>query len=463
MSQPNEHKLLGPFLGHVTTNSIKIWLHFEGSHDVIYVTLHPNAPDTREVTSATLTLRPENLFTDCVTIDNLSPDTEYFYKLWTNPAQSLPLPLEGLTEKDLHFRTLSADPNAQIDFVVMSCHNPTVSQLDGFEGHAVWADLPQIIGRESNKKVRFALLVGDQVYADEWQDRVLQEENEERRLRFYLSAYRRFWSNIHYRRAMCSLPAVMIWDDHDITDGWGSEASSFEGDTVEFKAEWQRLFETAFKAFSIMQASRNPPALAANSRDGLDFCFRVGNWAFVFMDLRTNRNLRLRRLLTPEQASRIRKWVDDNKRNIHTLFVVSPVVFSHGSPVIEDFAVTIWPWVMKAVDFISRWSKWGKGLQTKFGKSLGDIRDDIKDSWGAEENAAQADELLNFLFGLQNDEDHPVAVTILSGDIHTSGYATIYSSDPKHARRSSIPHITSSSVSYSPFQLVARSGVPPRK
>ena len=451
VARSNESTLLGPFLGHVTTNSIKIWLHFEGSHDVIYVSLHPNTTDTPAVADATLTLRPENLFTDCVTMEGLTPDTEYFYKLWTNPAQSLPLPLEGLTEKDLHFRTLSADPNVQIDFVVMSCHNPTVSQLDGFEGHAVWADLPQIIGRESNKKVRFALLVGDQVYADEWQDRVLQEEDEERRLRLYLSAYRRFWSNIHYRRVMCSLPAVMIWDDHDITDGWGSEASSFDGDTAEFKPEWKRLFETAFKAFSLMQASRNPPALAANPREGLDFCFRVGNWGFVFMDLRTNRNLRLRRLLTPEQASRIRKWVDDNKRTIDTLFVVSPVVFSHGSPVIEDFAVTIWPWVMKAVDFISRWSKWGKGLQTKFGKSLGDITDDIKDSWGAEENAAQADELLNFLFGLQNDQDNPVAVTILSGDIHTSGYASIYSSDPNHASRSSIPHITSSSVSYSPF------------
>jgi phosphodiesterase/alkaline phosphatase D-like protein len=451
MSRPNEPKLLGPFLGHVTANSIKIWLHFEGSHEVIYVTLHPNAPDTREFTSATLTLRQERLFTDCVTIEGLSPDTKYFYRLWTNQAHSLPLPLQGLTEKDLNFRTLSADPNAQIDFVVMSCHNPTVSQLDGFEGHAVWADLPQIIARESNEKVRFALLVGDQVYADEWQDKILQEETEDGRLRHYLSAYRRFWSNIHYRRVMCSLPAVMIWDDHDITDGWGSEASSFDGDTAEFKPEWKRLFEAAFKAFSIMQGSRNPPTLANNPRDGLDFCFRVGKWGFVLMDLRTNRNLRLHRLLTPDQARRIRKWAEDNKRDMNTLFVVSPVVLSHGSPVVEDLTVAAWPWVMKLVDFISRGSKWGKGLQTKFGKSLGDIRDDIKDSWGSKENAAQTDDLLNFLFGLQNDEDHSVGVIILSGDIHTSGYANIYSSDPDHAGRSSIPHITSSSVSYSPF------------
>jgi hypothetical protein len=34
---------------------------------------------------------------------------------------------------------------------------------------------------------------------------------------------------------MCSLPAVMIWDDHDITDGWGSETTSFIGKTSNFK------------------------------------------------------------------------------------------------------------------------------------------------------------------------------------------------------------------------------------
>jgi hypothetical protein len=169
------------------------------------------------------------------------------------------------------------------------------------------------------------------------------------------------------------------------------------------------------------------------------------------MDLRTNRNLRLQRLLTADQADRVRKWVEANRQGMHTLFVVSPVVFSHGSPVVEDFTVRLWPWAMKAVDFFAGRTKWGRGLQTKFDKSLGDIRDDIKDSWGCAENAAQTDGVLDFLFGLQNDQQHPLGVVILSGDIHTSGYANIYSSDPAHARRSSIPHITSSSVSYTPF------------
>ena len=446
-----EPTMLGPFLGHVTTTSIKIWMHLERPEAAVHVTLHAVDFAGPSVASASFSFVAENLFADCVTIEGLQPDTRYYYRLWTNPAYSIPLNLDGLAPNELQFHTLSAEPNAQVDFVVMSCHNPTVSQADGYNGHAVWADLPQIVGHESNRSVRFALLVGDQIYADEWEDRILKEPSADRRLRYYLSAYRRFWSKIHYRRVMCSLPSVMIWDDHDITDGWGSRIDSFVDGTSDFKPEWQGLFEAASNAFSVMQASRNPTPLARDVSEGRDFCFKVGKWGFVFLDLRTNRNLRLRKLLTPAQADRIRDWVEENQEDLQTLFVVSPVVFSHGSPVIEDFTVGLWPFVMKTVDFFATRTKWGRGLQTGFRKSLGDIRDDIKDSWGCDENAAQADMILDFLFGLQNAATNPVGVVILSGDIHTSGYANIYSADPAHAGRSSVPHITSSSVGYTPF------------
>jgi hypothetical protein len=444
-------KMLGPFLGHVTTHSIKIWLHLEDTQQEAWVTLHPLALEAESVTGAHFQFSLANLFTDCVELEGLEPDTLYYYRLWTNAATSLPLQLQGLKPQELLFRTLPADPNTQIDFVVMSCHNPTVSGADGFEGHAVWADLPQIISRDSNCNVRFALMVGDQVYADEWQDRILAEKTEAGRLSLYLDVYRKFWSNIHYRRVLCRLPAVMIWDDHDITDGWGSETKSFVGQTDTFKPEWQNLFEAAFKSFSIMQASRNPAPLAENARDGLDFAFRVGPWGFLFLDLRTNRNVRARRLLTPEQAYRIREWVKANSAGMQTLFVVSPVVFSHGSPLLDQKTVRYWPWVMSAVDFVAKRTRWGKGLNTKFSKSVGDIRDDIADSWGSPENAPETEEMLDYLFGLQNDAEQPRSVVVLSGDIHTSGYANIYSSSPDHKTRSAIPHITSSSIAYTPF------------
>lgn len=69
----------------------------------------------------------------------------------------------------------------------------------------------------------------------------------------------------------------MIRDDHDITDGWGSRTDSVVAQTSEFKPEWQRLFGTAFKMFSIMQTSRNPAPLADDPKDGLDFLLQGGS------------------------------------------------------------------------------------------------------------------------------------------------------------------------------------------
>jgi hypothetical protein len=443
--------LLGPFLGYVTPNSIKIWLHLEGGADEVHVTVHAGTIDAPVAASGALTLHKERLWTDCVTIGGLTPDTRYFYRLWTNAACSIPLDLQGLTHQELYFRTLSDNDDSQIDFLIMSCHNPTVAREDGFDGHAVWADIPQIIAGESNRNVRFALLVGDQVYADDWQERVIAANTDDERLRLYLDVYRTFWSHIHYRRVLCALPAMMMWDDHDITDGWGSTVESFLPGQAEFKPEWQKLFNAASTAFATMQASRNPDPLSNARGAGFDCCFRIGKWGFVLLDLRTNRSLLRNRLMTPEQASRIRAWIEANKQEMQAVFVVSPVVFSHGTPVLDDVAVKLWPLVMRGVDWLASFTKWGKSMRANFNKTLGDIRDDIRDSWGADENAAQADMILDYLFGLQNESDHPVSVVILSGDIHTSGYANVYSSDPSHAKRSSIPHITSSSVAYVPF------------
>jgi hypothetical protein len=406
--------------------------------------------------SGHLRLTAERLWTDCVTVGGLQPDTEYVYSLWRNAACDMPVEnLDGLRKSDLRFKTLPADNDAQIDFLMMSCHNPTVATQDGNEGYGVWADIPQIIGQDSNKSVRFALLVGDQVYADKWKDQLLSAPDHATRLKLYLQVYREFWSNIHYRRVLCALPAMMIWDDHDIFDGWGSTADSYESKkSPNMLPNYLDTFKAASEVFRVMQVSRNPPALSEDPRDGYDCCFRMGKWGFVLLDLRTNRNFRLGRLMHEDQAYRIRNWVEQHKADLNGLFVISPVVFTHAAPSLDAVGTYVWPWVMWAVDAFAKKFEWGKGLQRSFNDSLGDIRDDIGDSWGAPENNGQTDMILDFLFEVQNDKEHPLPVVILSGDIHTSGYANVYSSNPEHAKRASIPHITSSSVAYVPFNWI---------
>ena len=108
-----EKGLLGPFLGQVTSNSIKIWLHLEAKANTVYVSVHLTGNTSQRSGIGRLNFSAEKMYTDCVTIEGLQPDTKYFYKLWADPGYLEPLDLQGLEQHELHFYTLSNDPNAQ--------------------------------------------------------------------------------------------------------------------------------------------------------------------------------------------------------------------------------------------------------------------------------------------------------------------------------------------------------------
>lgn len=452
----NNLHILGPFVADITDSSVKIWLHASGAQRParVFVTLHPETVAAESTHRGQIDLAAEPASVGIASFDSLMPDRTYFYRLWL-VADTVPLDLQGLKDTDLFFTTLpKAGFDKQLDFLLMSCHNPFTAAGDGFHGCAVWRQIPQIISR--NKNVRFAILAGDQVYGDEIEAEMLGETNAEKRLAAYLKIYRKFWSSIHYRRVLCSLPAVMMWDDHDITDGWGSREDSFvDKDSAEFKPEWKRLFNTAARAFALMQGSRNPPPPSGDFSHGFDTCFKIGRAGFILADLRSNRNVHRKTIWHPAQLEAIMKWVERNKADLDTLFFISSVVFSHGAPQIERSILKHWFRILDLTNRIGRLS-WFKSLVRKFTESVGDLRDDINDAWGSEVNQEEADRLLDFLFAVQNDPDKSQAinVVILSGDIHTPGYSTIYSSLPAHAGRAVIPHIVATPVAYQPFSWI---------
>lgn len=79
----------------------------------------------------------------------------------------------------------------------------------------------------------------------------MKEPDPRSRQELYLGVYKKFWDNVHYRKVLCYLPAILMWDDHDITDGWGWREDSFvDTESATFKPEWARLFEAARGAFA---------------------------------------------------------------------------------------------------------------------------------------------------------------------------------------------------------------------
>jgi hypothetical protein len=500
---------LGPFVGDITDSSVKIWLNIREAaleDQNIYVTLQPlkQAPrneaervareqnkqaivvDLNETAAArdgVIHCLRNDLGTGVVTIDGLNPNTQYSYELWEDADHTIRLnlnppsedddhhqaPSGGLQPQDLFFWTLPEDGyGRQLDFLLMTCHFPETKKDDGFDGFAVWNRIPEIIKNEQNANVRFAILAGDQIYADEVETKVLNEEDPAKRRQHYLDVYRKFWNNEHYRRVLCRLPAVLIWDDHDITDGWGSREDSFQKKNPQkFDESWLNLFNAARDLFRMMQALRNPEPLSNGFVTGFDTCFRVGRAGFVLADLRSHRNVRAFKttkngksgyegqIWLPEQLQLIKDWIRGNREHLDTLFFVSPVVFSHAAPQVANYLLKIWFQVITAVNLATRVHVAKKAVRW-FNDKVGDLRDDINDSWGSDVNRREADRVLDFLFELENPQhgESALNVVILSGDIHTPGYSTIYSANPLHREKAVIPHIVASPVAYEPFSWV---------
>jgi phosphodiesterase/alkaline phosphatase D-like protein len=501
-SQTITKLVLGPFVGDITHSSVKLWLNVrtdDGGKNV-FVTLKlleqgPRSEAEKKdkkriiinqvespvvVQSGVIRCLKADLGTGIVTLENLEPNSKYSYQLWQDEAHSIELDLNpnkkksksdssGLKYEDLFFWTLPEDGyGRQLDFLLMSCHHPETKKDDGFDGFAVWHQIPEIVETAQNANVRFAILAGDQVYADEIEARVLKEDDPLERQKLYLSVYKKFWQNEHYRRVLCRIPAVMIWDDHDITDGWGSREDSFKSkDSQEFKPEWLELFKTAKEMFRLMQASRNPGPLSNGFAGGFDTCFSVGGAGFVVADLRSNRNIRQFKSIVngksvfegqiwlPEQLQAIKDWIAANRKNLHTLFFLSSVVFSHGAPSVEKYLLKVWFRVIDSVNLAARLRLAKKKVQW-FNDKVGDLRDDINDSWGSDANKNEAEHALDFLFELENPSngDKALNVVILTGDIHTPGYSTIYSSRKAHQEKAVMPHIVATPVAYEPFSWV---------
>lgn len=452
-------RFLGPCVGETTPTSTKLWIHaplLEGNPPIeLTFTIHERRRDAPELDRKQVILSADTLGCGTATFTGLQPDTKYFYKILRRDGSSLVLP--GITDDDLFVQTYPAEETPdQLGFMLISCHDPTQCEDDGFQGFRVWGALNQM---RSDNDVRFALLAGDQIYGDHVQEKVLAEKSERERRKLYLGVYHKLWNHPLYRRALCSLPSYLMWDDHDITDGWGSRSDSFvDAKSSEFSPEWRALYGTARECFTHMQASRNPEPLLKGKNAPFDFCFKIGRTAFVMADLRSRRNSRIHQLWSDEQFEAVKAWVSHHRGEFDALFFVSPVVFTHGWPHIEKEIRKVSPVLTTITQALThvpllKHVRWVERLIKRNIEDVGSFRDDLEDAWASDPNNAQAEKVLDFLFGLQNPKDgsKAISVIILSGDIHCAGYSMLYSYKKEHDERPVIEHICSSPIASAPM------------
>jgi hypothetical protein len=293
---------------------------------------------------------------------------------------------------------------------LVSCNDILDTDLPDQQLTILWKDLAE---RVKNKDVDVVIHSGDQIYADKVPPHF--EGVQQWSLHWYRKHYVETWKKEHVADVLGSVPNMFMWDDHEISDGYGSQ----NDDNTTFS---KNRFGVAKQVFQEMQACLNPPSFDPNS---FAWSMTIGQTGFVALDGRSHRSWSNESVLGPQQIQELshalQKMSDTN--NIIYLYVVSAVPFIHLSPTVID--VTLF-------------------MANLFAKSE---VDDIRDAWVAPNNRRECEQVIDIIAKFC----YPMKVkaTILSGDVHVGSYGYIQST-----RRDStgveISHVTSSGITHSP-------------
>ena len=448
-------------------------------------------------------------------VEGLEENERYSYVIGDEEG---PIDLgSGIDESDCHF--LGPGEFGERDyFVLLSCNDPFAA--DGKSTGAPWAMWERLEEEtRGDANCRLLLLGGDQVYCDELEkrkdgqgfirkleksgnDSVVEDQLKEA----FIDQYHKYWGHASFRRLLARTPSLAMWDDHDITDGWGSRPESFDGQ--EIKRPWQRYFEVARSAFEAYQAVRNPAPL---TQSGYTSFLDIGGLRFYLMDFRSERNARKAQLWSADSHDAFLKSLSAVPPNTEKVFVLSPVValrcnfegdrrISQLSGLLFSFrrwmkdrpaaaAIRFIAMVNLAVLFMSVMAtvllpNWialaaeGSSLQHDIIAAiqiaadfvwitgvlaipstacllamllpkvpeLPDLSDDMSDSLTSDDNRDTFTKILKRLFSLRDQGKY---VAILAGDIHVGGLSEFIRT--KRGKTVSIPQIVSSPVGNIPM------------
>jgi alkaline phosphatase D len=473
---PNKRFDKGAIIGHTTTNSTRLWIRagrpgkfilllyqpqnlssdtiYSGLKDVPY--LINNQPDYVRKFEFTIEDYDSDT-THFLDIDRLRSGTTYRYALYSDDEKRIILG----QDVPYSFQTPSQE-NDSLSIALYSCHMPYKETLLGGTTVAnieMWEYLYHALERHKEKNYTMVIACGDQVYTDaisslniwEFLNNTMRKENgilypsENDMVSWYRDIYRGYWGFPFLKKVFSSHPTYMIWDDHDICDGWGSyfvqegkrnEITSILPNlkdkrlTTEDGLEFiNRMGRAARRVYYEYQHSHNPDS----GLNQLDYGFYVSDCAFYVLDGRGMRDVNRDsyRILGRKQTERFKAWLkEDSTRSKSFLFVVSSVPILHLRSVIVNAD--------------------SNAIIERTGRT-----DDLRDSW---ENSLHDEEREDLMSALFEASKRGQKVSILSGDVHVGAAFEITDSSGN-----TIYQLTSSPITNSisrPLGWVLGLGVP---
>lgn len=307
--------------------------------------------------------------------------------------------------------------------------------------NALWKD---VIVEHARLPFDLLLMGGDQIYADQLWDLVpeLRRFNEltrARRIRkpagstlpnslerFFLTTYRDRFGTDAAAEAFASIPTLMMWDDHDIFDGWGSYSPEEQASPI-----FQAIFTIARRAFALFQLQSDPDTVSwprLPNQNAFNALLRFGTTAILVLDLRSERTQR--QVLSPQSWDAVFAAVDA-ARNLKHLLVMSSIPVLHPD-----------------MSFLER----GLGLLP----GTQGIEDDLNDQWLSYNHKTGRLRLIHRL--LDYAEANGTRVTIVSGDVHVAAQGVIESSRRplRYVNAGVISQLTSSAIVHPPPPRVVR-------
>ncbi len=317
---------------------------------------------------------------------------------------------QGEQEQSVSYRIAGFEASFEVPgtatqprFAFTSCngfsHPRLMKMVD--EPLVMWKDMT---AWHEEKPYHLILMGGDQVYADaiwevagslkRWSERPAKERFKaaftatmRRQVeRFYFDLYCDRFGQRDMVSMLSRVPTVMMWDDHDIFDGWGSYPAQQQESAV-----YQGIFELAREHFCLFQLKAKPQALPSfvlPGSDGYNSVFDLGDVAVAVLDLRSERTWD--QVMSPASWDAVLPAIDRLGEGGHLLVISSiPVVYL-------DLGIV------------------EKGLALVPGQQ--ELEDDLQDHWRARSHQLERLRMLHRLLEFASKKQR--RVTILSGDVH---------------------------------------------
>jgi phosphodiesterase/alkaline phosphatase D-like protein len=203
--------VLGPTIGGVSHHSAFLWGKADDS-----IVLHAWIGSQADLSDAilmgkSLPLRPEDGYAGVAPLNNLKPNTLYYYSLST---QAVPPVVGGGSLANGTYPCFKTFPQpgerVSFNFAFGSCFRPKEAV-----GGKIFRALET---RRVADDLRFLMLLGDQIYADDCQYNSIHKVANS--LEEFRAVYQYNWSQPRFRKLLWNLPAFMILDDHEVDDDW---------------------------------------------------------------------------------------------------------------------------------------------------------------------------------------------------------------------------------------------------